>query len=81
MFVEKLKNLLDAGRCISVADDLWDLTRVIPVCAITGEAAGLAAAMTDDVNKIDIEKLQEEICKRGGKLHFKDVGIYDYTEE
>lgn len=81
LYGEKIKNLLVAGRCISVADDLWDLTRVIPVCAITGEAAGLAAAMSNDVNSIDIEKLQEEICKRGGKLHLRDAGIYDYTEE
>ena len=81
LYGEKIKNLFVAGRCISVADDLWDLTRVIPVCAVTGEAAGLAAALTDDVTTMDIVKLQEEICNRGGKLHFKDVGIYDYTKE
>lgn len=38
------KNLFVAGRCISVADDLWEATRVIPAAAVTGEAAGLAAA-------------------------------------
>lgn len=38
-------NLITAGRCISSLGDTWDVTRVIPACAVTGEAAGLAAAM------------------------------------
>ena len=33
----KIKNLITAGRCISVTDEMWDFTRVIPVCAVTGE--------------------------------------------
>ncbi len=38
-------NLLAAGRIISSVDDGWEITRVIPVCALTGQAAGVAAAM------------------------------------
>jgi len=38
------RNLWAAGRCISVQDDLWDVTRVIPAAAVSGEAAGIAAA-------------------------------------
>jgi len=38
-------NLLVAGRCISVTDAAWDFTRAIPSCAVTGEAAGVAAAL------------------------------------
>ncbi len=38
-------NLIAAGRCISSAGDNWDVTRVIPTCAVTGESAGAAAAM------------------------------------
>ena len=38
-------NLATAGRCISSTGDTWDITRVIPVCAVSGEAAGTAAAM------------------------------------
>lgn len=38
-------NLYAAGRCVSADNSGWDLTRVIPSCAVTGEAAGLAAAM------------------------------------
>lgn len=37
-------NLITAGRCISAAGRAWDVTRVIPTCAVTGEAAGAAAA-------------------------------------
>lgn len=77
---KKTLNLFAAGRCISVADDLWDLTRVIPVCAITGEAAGIAAAMTDNVNTLSIRDLQREICARGGKIHLSDVGISPTTK-
>ena len=38
-------NLIAAGRCISTTGDNWDVMRVIPPCAVTGEAAGAAAAM------------------------------------
>jgi hypothetical protein len=41
-------NLYAAGRCVSADNSGWDLTRVIPTCAVTGEAAGLAAAMQAD---------------------------------
>ena len=38
-------NLAAAGRCASWAESSWDAMRVIPVCAATGEATGLAAAL------------------------------------
>ena len=41
---EHLCNLYAAGRCCCADKSGWDLTRVIPSCAVTGEAAGLAAA-------------------------------------
>lgn len=65
------RNLFVAGRCISVDDELWDLTRVIPVCALSGEAAGIAAAM----DKADVARVQSVIRERGGKLHLSEVGI------
>ncbi len=40
-------NLLAAGRNISVTERMWDITRVIPPCAVTGEAAGCIAAVCD----------------------------------
>lgn len=38
-------NLYAAGRCCCADKSGWDLTRVIPTCAVTGEAAGTAAAL------------------------------------
>ncbi|MBR4296018.1 MAG: FAD-dependent oxidoreductase [Clostridia bacterium] len=68
-----VKNLLAAGRCISVTDNMWDVTRVIPTCAVTGEAAGVAAAMFEDFSNIDITALQSELQKNGVKLHTNEV--------
>lgn len=72
---DKIKNLICAGRCFSVKEDVWEITRVIPVCAVSGEAAGVAAAMSDDFTTIDIAALQAELRKRGVKLHLDEVGV------
>ena len=69
LYGNEVKNLLAAGRCISVTDAMWDVTRVIPVCAVTGEAAGAAAAMCSDIAELDIRKLQTHLEKCGVKLH------------
>lgn len=69
LYSEEVKNLAAAGRCISVTDEMWDVTRVIPVCAVTGEAAGTAAAMSDDFSKADIGELQRRLSANGVRLH------------
>ena len=69
----EVKNLLAAGRCISVTDGMWDITRVIPDCAVTGEAAGAAAAMTADLDKLDISELQASLRASGVVLHESDL--------
>lgn len=64
----KTKNLLTAGRCISTTESGWDIMRVIPVCAVTGQAAGAAAAMAArcccDTQKIDIPELQHYLISQ-----------------
>ena len=40
-----VENILAAGRCIGTLEDAWEVYRVIPVAAMTGEAAGVAAAL------------------------------------
>lgn len=66
---EKTGNLVTAGRCISVDDKMWDITRVIPVCAVTGEAAGVASAMIAEKNgnfaEIDVKRLQDTLKQQG----------------
>ena len=69
LYSKDVKNLLAAGRCISTTDEMWDVTRVIPVCAVSGEAAGAAAAMCSDFANIDIEKLQRHLISCGVRLH------------
>ncbi len=65
----EIKNLAVAGRCTSVDDRLWDVMRVIPCCAVTGQAAGLAAAISDDFSALDIALLQQKLKKSGVILH------------
>ncbi len=73
LYNSKMKNLICAGRCVSVNETLWDVMRVIPCCAVTGEAAGVAAALTDDFSTLDVKKLQEALRSNGVVLHEKDV--------
>lgn len=68
----RIRNLVTAGRCISAEDTMWDLTRVIPACAITGEAAGTAAACWKDFGTVDIPVLQNMLREAGGKVFLKE---------
>ncbi|MDL2318445.1 FAD-dependent oxidoreductase [Eubacteriales bacterium OttesenSCG-928-A19] len=58
LITPEVRNLIAAGRCISVTDEMWDISRAIPACAVTGEAAGAAAALTDDFSALDVERLR-----------------------
>lgn len=73
LYSAKIKNLIAAGRCTSVTDGMWDIMRVIPCCAVTGQAAGTAAAMTDDFTTLDINKLQTALKNAGVVLHETEV--------
>ena len=73
LYSKIVKNLIIAGRCTSVEEDMWDIMRVIPCCAITGQAAGTAAAMTDDFAALDVSALQANLEKDGVILHEKDL--------
>lgn len=64
----KNENLFMAGRCISVTDSMWDITRVIPVCAVSGAAAGTAAALCAN-GALSVEALQAALTKSGVRLH------------
>ena len=64
-----MPNLIVAGRIISVTDDMWDITRVIPPCAVTGQAAGTAASMTKDFPALDVAELQQRLASNNVKLH------------
>lgn len=73
LYSKEVKNLIVAGRCTSVNETLWDVMRVIPCCAVTGQAAGTAAAMTDDFSTLDIKALQNKLRQNGVVLHEKEL--------
>ena len=69
LYSSAVKNLIMAGRCTAVDNELWDVMRVIPCCAVTGQAAGVAASMTDDFTSINISALQRKLEASGVVLH------------
>lgn len=69
LYSGKIKNLITAGRCTSVTDSMWDIMRVIPCCTVTGQAAGTAAALTDDFTALDVKRLQSALEANGVVLH------------
>lgn len=73
LYGSKIRNLITAGRSISAEDSMWDVTRVIPVCAVTGEAAGIAAAISTDFEALDVSVLQEKLQSAGVKLYYHEI--------
>ena len=75
----KLKGLLAAGRCTAARGDAWEVTRVIPTAALTGEAAGVAAAIAVEEkitpDEVKMTRLAGELHKNGVVLHFADLGL------
>lgn len=75
----RLGGLLAAGRCSAASGDAWEVTRVIPSAAMTGQVAGLAAALSIDENvepaDLNVPLLQTELRKLGFPLHLADVGL------
>jgi ribulose 1,5-bisphosphate synthetase/thiazole synthase len=68
----KLDNLLAAGRCVSSDFQVADTLRLIPVCWVTGQAAGLAAALCVRngcrPREVNIGKLQSALRQQGAYL-------------
>lgn len=68
----KVDNLLAAGRCISADFELADTLRLIPVCWVTGQAAGIAAALSVKrkcrARDVNVEELQKELRRQGAFL-------------
>ncbi|MCQ2432266.1 MAG: FAD-dependent oxidoreductase [Clostridia bacterium] len=71
--VKGLTNLLVAGRCISTDRHMQSSVRVMPGCYITGQAAGIAAAVVcdahgKDVHNVDVHEIQSRLAKMGAYL-------------
>ena len=52
---------------------MWDIMRVIPCCAVTGQAAGTAAAITNDFSKLNVKLLQQILENNGVIIHESDL--------
>jgi len=67
-----VKNVLVAGRSISTDRPVQASVRVMPVCLVTGEAAGMAAALAcetgGDVRAVDVHNLRERLQAEGAYL-------------
>ena len=67
-----VENLLVAGRCVSTDQKVQASIRVMPACYLTGQAAGLAAAMAagggQDVHALDVKALQAKLVDFGAYL-------------
>lgn len=76
--------ILAAGRCISAEGYAWELIRSIPACAVSGEAAGVAAALcvkqSVEPSDISVPELQEILRSRGCKLTMHEAGLL-YRDE
>jgi len=77
LITKDIPNLIAAGRCISSAGDAWEITRVIPTAALTGEAAGLAAveAASSGCNVLDVkyQHVQQRMVAAGNQVHIKNI--------
>jgi hypothetical protein len=73
LYSKKAANILAAGRNIAAAGDAWEVTRVIPAAAATGQAAGTTAALISEngctVGEVDILRLQQILTEDGVLVH------------
>lgn len=80
----KLTNIITAGRIIASDGDAWQMTRCIPQAAITGEAAGYAAALAIRsgcaIQQVDVSIIQKQIVDNNGFLHMDDKVIAEQKD-
>lgn len=73
ILAETCTNLFVAGRCLSADHTVTDVTRAIGTCAVTGEAAGVGAALIvrdrlEDGRRMPVCKLQALLRKAGALI-------------
>ena len=72
MVPQKVENLLVAGRCVSGDRISHAATRQMMCCAVTGQGAGAAAALSIKENvscsQVDIASLQRVLIKQGVRI-------------
>ena len=68
----RLDGILAAGRCLSAEFPIADTLRLIPICWVTGQAAGVAAALSIKdkckPREVSVGKLQSILRQQGAYL-------------
>jgi hypothetical protein len=74
---KKVKGLIAAGRCISNECDAWEVMRVIPAAALTGQIAGLSAAIAVKNNTnpdaLEVKDIQNALKSKNIPIHIDDI--------
>jgi hypothetical protein len=74
---QHVQGLLAAGRCISAHGEAWEVTRVIPAAALTGQVAGVAARLALAAHMpphaLAAGDVQRELARLGIPFHIADV--------
>jgi len=69
----KVRNLLVAGRCVAGDRTSHAAMRNMMACTVTGQGAGVAAAVSVKENvsshDVDIQLVQKELVRQGVKIH------------
>ena len=73
------ENLIAAGRITGAEGDVWEITRVIPTAALTGQAAGMAASLSLDsgtnFRTLNVTSLQKNLHDAGVFLRRSEIGL------
>lgn len=77
--VRGIENLLTAGRCVGADRYMQSSLRVMPGCFITGQAAGIAAAVAcdaqnADIHQADVREIQSRLRAFGAYLPNPAIG-------
>ena len=71
--VPDVDNLLVAGRCVAGDMVSHAATRNMMCCTVTGQAAGIAAAVSLKHNcsthQVDVKLVQAELLRQGARIH------------
>ena len=70
---QQVAQLLAAGRCVSAEGYAWQVTRLIPAVALTGQVAGIAATLAvrnkTSPHLLDVRDVQQAARDKGFLLH------------
>jgi len=76
-----VKGLLTVGRCMSAEGEAWEVARVIPPAALTGQLAGIAATFAirhrTTPDALVVDDIQAAVRSQGLPLHASDIAGLD----